>query len=245
MMLVITWVRFLEGHKPSPSFCICSLWLSDGRIFMCKNLLRTLQMKILWCAKLEPVLKPPDLTSVTDVSWNMVFSKGGGGGGWSCEDCAGGRPGSYPGHSHKTVATVAESWHPLHRGAGAHSSAPAVHPATISRDSLCNRWNKVHKVLELITGGFLLLFYLRQEGNYASCIRSKEFELFYYLVLMKAEQMGWHVWKYQICEGWNGRASTLRQFHPAQRCLWEGYEWQAGHFSGTAHFCTDVNQCVS
>lgn len=56
--------------------------------------------------------------------------------------------------------------------------------------SLCNHWNKVHKVLELITGGFLLLFYLRQEGNYASCIRSKEFELFYYLVLMKAEQMG-------------------------------------------------------
>lgn len=109
----------------------------------------------------------------------------------------------------------------------------------------CSCWNKVHKVLELIMGTVLLLFYLRQEGNYASCIRSQEFELLYYLVLTKAEQMGWHVWKYQVCEGWNSRASTLQQFHPAQRCLWEGYEWQAGHFSGTAHFCTDVNQCVS
>lgn len=45
-------------------------------------------------------------------------------------------------------------------------------------------------MLVLIMGGFYLLFYLRQEGNNASCIRSKEFELFYYLVLMKAEQMG-------------------------------------------------------
>lgn len=56
--------------------------------------------------------------------------------------------------------------------------------------SVCTPWNKVHKVLELIVGGFLLLFYLRQEGNYASCIRSEEIELLYYLVLMKAEQMG-------------------------------------------------------
>lgn len=56
--------------------------------------------------------------------------------------------------------------------------------------SACSLWNKVHKVQELIMAGFLPLFYLRQEGNYTSCIRSKEFELFYYLVLMKAEQMG-------------------------------------------------------
>lgn len=52
---------------------------------------------------------------------------------------------------------------------------------------VCSRWDKVHKVLELIVAG---LFYLRQEGNYASRIRSKELALFYYLVLMKAEQMG-------------------------------------------------------
>lgn len=59
----------MEGHKPSPSLCICSLW----------------QMQILWCAKLEAVLKPPLLTHISDVSCNGVFSEGGGGV-WSCED---------------------------------------------------------------------------------------------------------------------------------------------------------------
>lgn len=228
MTLIITWVRFLEGHKPSPSFCICSRW----------------QMPILWCAKLEPVLKPPLLTSVTDVSCSVVFSEGEGGG-WSCEDCAGGGPGP-------TLATLTRqrllrvSHSTLCTAALALTALQLLCTQPLSPEiSVCRHWNKVHKVLELIMAGFLLLFYLRREGNYASCIRSKEFELFYYLVLMKAEQMGWHVWKYQVCEGWNSRASTLWQFHPAQRCLWEGYKWQAGHFSGTAHFCTDVKQCVS
>lgn len=64
------------------------------------------------------------------------------------------------------------------------------HPAGAPGIHVCELWNEVHKVLVLIMGGFHLLFYLRQEGNNASCIRTKEFELFYYLLLMKVEQMG-------------------------------------------------------
>lgn len=90
-------------------------------------------MQILWCAKLEPVLKPPLLTNVRDVSCNVVFSEGGGGE-WSRADCAGEGPGSYPGHCHKAAATAGESRHPLRCSAVAHCPAPAVPPTTISRD---------------------------------------------------------------------------------------------------------------
>lgn len=112
------------------------------------------------------------------------------GGGGSCDGCAGGRLGSYPGPSCKTAVTAGESWQPLHYGGNRTSdplpSAHGVSPGI----NVCELWNGVHKVLVPITGGFHLLFYLRQEGNNASCIRLNEFELFYYLVLMKAEQMG-------------------------------------------------------
>lgn len=89
--------------------------------------------------------------------------------------------------SHGTLCTMAVIIKPLHlmpRQAG------CWHTAVSPGINVCELWDEVHKVLVLIKGGFHLLFYLREEGNNASCIRSKEFELFYYLLLMKVEQMG-------------------------------------------------------
>ncbi|XP_075574791.1 calcium-binding protein 1 isoform X2 [Pelecanus crispus] len=56
-------------------------------------MLRALQTQMPWYGKLKPVLKPPLLTCVSHVGCNMIFSEQGG---WSCDDCTGGRPGSYP-----------------------------------------------------------------------------------------------------------------------------------------------------
>lgn len=113
------------------------------------------------------------------------------GGGGSRNGRAGGRLGSYPSPSRKTAVAAGESRHPLPRGGGNQTSdlLPSAHGVSPGIN-VCELWSGVHKVLVPITGGFHLLFYLRQEGNNASCIRLKEFELFYYLVLMKAEQMG-------------------------------------------------------
>lgn len=89
--------------------------------------------------------------------------------------------------SHSTLCTVVVVITPLHL---LPCRAGCWHTAVSPGTNVCELWNEVHKVLVLIMGGFHLLFCLRQEGNNASCIWSKEFELFYYLVLMKAEQMG-------------------------------------------------------
>jgi len=90
------------------------------------------------------------------------------------------------GHSPlRPTAVVIKPRHLLLCGAG------CWHTAVSMRINVCRLWNEVHNVSVLIMGGFHLLFYLRQqEGNNASCIPSKVFELFCDLVLMKAEQMG-------------------------------------------------------
>lgn len=103
----------MEGQKPSPSFCVRSLWLCDDRSRMCKDMRRALQAPMPWCATFEPVLKPLFPTRVGRVGRNVAFGERGGG--RSCDDCAGARPGSCPGRSHQTAA-AAVSPAPPHRG---------------------------------------------------------------------------------------------------------------------------------
>ncbi|XP_040433255.1 calcium-binding protein 1 isoform X4 [Cygnus olor] len=71
---------------------------------MCKDMRRALQAPMPWCATFEPVLKPPFPTRVGRVGRNVAFGERGGG--RSCDNCAGGRPGSCPGRSHQTAAAA-------------------------------------------------------------------------------------------------------------------------------------------